>query len=156
MIANIYWAFFMNTHLAKHLTYLYHIILTTLWCGNTIIPILQEGEVTCLWSHSYPTTAQSRFMWHIIPPGKVKGGLGGAPKPWVSSGSGLEERNRASSRSWVTGSPRLNGKTVMQWTIFPQMAKNKKKQFFVWFQKELAEFMYYSHWNHTLLTACVL
>ena len=32
-----------------------------------------------------------------------------------------------------------------------QKKKKKRNQFFVWFQKELAEFMYYSHWNHTLL-----
>lgn len=59
-------------------------------------------------------------------------GLVGGPKPWVSSGSGLEKRKIASSRSWLESLtlPRLNGKTVMQCTIFPQMAKRKKKILF--------------------------
>lgn len=36
---------------------------------------------------------------------------------------------------------------------FPPNGQKKKK--IVWFQKELAEFMYYSHWNHTLLAETV-
>lgn len=34
----------MNLHLAKHLTYMYYVILTTFQCGNIIIPLPQEGE----------------------------------------------------------------------------------------------------------------
>lgn len=82
-------------------------------------------------------------MWHIIPPGQGERWAGGGPKPWVSSGSGLEERKIASSRSWLESLtlPRLN-KDSDAMHNFPQMAKKKK---FVWFQKELCRI-------HVLLT----
>lgn len=74
----------------------------------------------------------------------------------------LGEKKRFSNRNQPESQtlPSFNRKTVMQSMVifFFSLAGNKTVSFclFVSFQKQLAECMYYSCWNHTLLIVYVL
>lgn len=90
--------------------------------------------MTCLWIPHCWTGLQSRFLGHIIPPDKVKGGLGGGvlnPEfhQEVASRRGREPLAEVSLSHWL--SPDLKGRQWCNERFPPKWQKKEKETSFL-------------------------